>query len=226
MRDGGGGFPAGLFAMAALAAIFILWPRESRAAAAIDYGSDAGPGEGDAWSSDNSGDAVIQQNDPLPAFLYMIRSAENRSVPDPQRYNRFYANIQFSGLADHPVATGELEGIHLSDAMCRAAGFSTGCVSTAAGAYQLILPTWQRYRQAGAWGPYLPDFGVASQDEAARRILQSSGALGELVTGNFSSAVRIASKTWASLPGSTAQQGGVSFADTLALFTDGQRIFG
>lgn len=163
----------------------------------------------------------ILQGDPLPAFLYMIRSTENQSVADSDRYARFYGNSVFSNFSDHPVVTGEMKGVRLSDSMCRAAGFSPGCVSTAAGAYQIIVPTWQRVRAAGAWGPYLTDFSPESQDEAARRLLIECGALASLKMRDLPGAIKRASKLWASLPGSTAGQHPVSVDVAMAYFNEG-----
>ena len=163
---------------------------------------------------------IAQPLDPLSAFLYMIRVAETGSR-DEGAYSIYYGGSRFSSFADHPVATGEKKGVPLPDRFCRAAGLAPGCVSTAAGAYQFILPTWRAVRQAGAWGPALPDFGIDSQDEGARRLLLQSGALAVLLAGNVEGAIARASSIWASLPGSTAQQGGKTLDQALALYREG-----
>ncbi len=145
----------------------------------------------------------------LAAFLYMIRASEHdylRDVPNDACYFLFYGRVPFLDSSDHPVVTGELQGTRLPDKMCRDAGFGPGCVTTAAGAYQIIKPTWLRVRAAGTWGPRLPDFSKASQDEAARRILHMINALDDVLAGNFDAAVTKASSQWASLPKSTAKQ--------------------
>lgn len=159
--------------------------------------------------------------DTLNAFLYAIRCAENTPTPDALRYARFYKNSAFADLSDHPVLTGELRGIPLSDLMCRAAGFSPGCKSTAAGAYQITLPTWLQFREAGSWGPRLPDFSPDSQDECARRILAFIGALPLVESGNIAAAFQRASARWASLPGSTARQGAKSLDQVIAFYQSG-----
>ena len=169
---------------------------------------------------DNISSMIANTIDPMDAFLYMIRSTENKSVPDPDRYYRFYGNAVFSDLSDHPVNTGELKGVQLPDSMCRAAGYPPGCVSTAAGAYQIIRPTWNRIRQAGIWGPRLPDFSPASQDEAARRLINGSGAGDLLISGDLPGAISKASKLWASLPGSLANQRPVSADTAIAYYND------
>jgi lysozyme len=106
-------------------------------------------------------------------------------------------------MTDHPVVTGELKGVPLPDHICQAAGLGAGCVSTAAGAYQIIRPTWNRVREIA---PRLPDFSPASQDEAAIRILNEAGVIPLIQAGEIDSAIKKASKIWASLPYSQAQQ--------------------
>lgn len=153
--------------------------------------------------------AAYTADDLMSAFLAMIRRAEVGGWDDGRRYTTFYGGAQFRNLDDHPVATKELRGVRLSDAMCRNAGLGPGCVSTAAGAYQFILPTWQMMRAAGAGGPgspRLPDFSPASQDEAARRLVRRIGADALLQQGRLTDAIARAGTQWASLPGSTARQ--------------------
>lgn len=153
--------------------------------------------------------AAYTADDLMAAFLAMIRRAEVGGWDDARRYTTFYGGAQFRSLSDHPVATKEMRGVRLSDAMCRAAGLGPGCVSTAAGAYQFILPTWQAMRAAGAGGPgspRLPDFSPASQDEAARRLVRRIGADALLQQGRLTDAIARAGTQWASLPGSTARQ--------------------
>lgn len=149
--------------------------------------------------------AAINNN--RAAFLYMIRSCEHRFPDDVENdaaYNTFYGGSRFANMASHPVLTGEKKGVPLPERFCKAAGYSSGvCVSTAAGAYQITKPTWQA---VAAKYPPLPDFSPASQDEAALRILQSIGALKYVDSGDFATAIQVASKTWASLPGSRAGQ--------------------
>lgn len=163
------------------------------------------------WSDDMASQVITDASeaDRLAAFLYMIRASEHvfpRDVVNDACYSIFYGGAVFLNASDHPVITGELKGVRLPDKMCRDAGFGPGCVSTAAGAYQIIKPTWQRVRQAGTWGPRLPDFSRESQDEAARRILIMVGALDAVQAGDFDAAIARASTQWASLPKATANQ--------------------
>jgi lysozyme len=165
----------------------------------------------------------LQMSPELRAFLFMIRSAEHLrgDALSGAAYQTFYGGARFSNLNDHPVLTGERVGVPLSDSMCRNAGLGPGCVSTAAGAYQIIRPTWSRVRQAGAWGAYLPDFSPASQDEAARRLLIECGALPLIDAGDIVGAVKRAGRLWASLPGSSAKQNPKTIDQALALYSEG-----
>jgi lysozyme len=142
----------------------------------------------------------------VSAFLHMIQSSEHvypRDVENGAAYNTFYGGSTFNNFADHPVNTGEKVGVKLSAAQCKASGLKPGCVSTAAGAYQFIKPTWDRIREIS---PRLPDFSPDNQDIAAIRLLNQIGALALIEAGDIGGAVAKSSKTWASLPGSLAQQ--------------------
>ena len=160
-------------------------------------------------------------NNALDAFLYVIRSCENRQVIDSDRYFRFYGNATFSGTADHPAITGECKPVSLDSLGAR----YKGLVSTAAGAYQINRPTWLRVRNAGAWGAALGDFSPDSQDEAAIRLLAECGALDAINAGDIPGALAKASKLWASLPGSTAGQSPVTLDTAIAFFNDGLATF-
>jgi lysozyme len=158
--------------------------------------------------------------DAVGAFLYMIRASEHvypRDVLNDAAYNIFYGGSRFNDLSDHPTLTGEKRGIPLPDAICKSAGLKPGCVSTAAGAYQIIRPTWVRLKQT--YG--LPDFSKESQDAAAIYLLMESGALELIQQGRIEEAIRKASKIWASLPGNTYQQNPKSLAYALDRFNEG-----
>ena len=191
----------------------------------VDTSDDAGTVA--QWYDYDPGDYEapdIMTSDPetnVSAFLAMLRRAEHRAADaaSGDAYRTFYGGARFSDVSDHPVLTGELRGVPLPPAMCVAAGFPSGkCVSTAAGAYQITVPTWREFREYR--GPRLPDFSPASQDEAARRILLKTGALDQIARGDIEGAIRTASARWASLPGSTAKQNPKSLATVLAYFND------
>jgi muramidase (phage lysozyme) len=218
----------GLVAALVLAAV-LFWPR--RVSAETDPAtSDTAPIQPQA---EDNPDAVrltdeavrqMQLEIDLNAFLYMIRACEHRfpdDVTDDACYEIFYGGTRFSDLTDHPVITGELAPVPLPERFCKAAGLKSPCYSTAAGAYQFIRPTWTRLRNKLD----LPDFSFASQDRAALELLIESGIVSMLEDGEIEGAIRKASKIWASLPGSTAQQNPKALRYALDRFNEGQRLY-
>lgn len=148
------------------------------------------------------------------AFLALIRYAEGTDkVADPYRVCYGYKHTIVS-LDEHPAISGEWMGEKLSDAMCRNAGQKPGCVSTAAGAYQLIRPTWRGIRDRLR----LTDFSPASQDRAALYLITNCGALDDVLRGRVQTAVAKCSREWASLPGNLAKQPQRRKDDLLAAF--------
>lgn len=143
------------------------------------------------------------------AFLRAIVFAEGTArhprtgaALDPYRVCYGYSHT-VQDLRDHPALTGEWKGERLPAEMCRRAGFPSGvCYSSAAGAYQIIKPTWVRVK--GRLG--LPDFGPESQDLAAVELIRARGALADVRAGRFDVAVRRCAAEWASLPGNAAGQ--------------------
>ncbi len=150
----------------------------------------------------------------LAAFLAVIRRAEGTEAqPDPYRVCYGYSHT-VRDLSDHPAETGEWPGQRLPDGMCTRAGFGPGCISTAAGAYQIIKPTWRSLRQRLG----LADFGQVSQDLAAVELIRSRGALADAQGGRLAAAVTKCRNEWASLPGNYAGQGQRPFATLAAWF--------
>lgn len=159
---------------------------------------------------------VAGQN--IAAMLSMIRYAEGTAQSgDPYRVcyafretinGRDGISGTFDDWLDHPAVTGEWKGERLPDSMCKNAGFGPGCVSTAAGAYQIIKPTWQKIK--GALG--LDDFGPNSQDSAAIELIRRRGALEDVKAGRIATAIDKCRNEWASLPGNYAKQGQRSMA--------------
>lgn len=148
----------------------------------------------------------------IAAMLSAIRESEGTArAGDPYRVCYAYKHT-IASFTDHPAITGEWRGEPLSAAMCAGAGLGPGCVSTAAGAYQIVKPTWQRMKAKLG----LADFGPASQDAAAVQLLKERGALAYLERGDFAGAVNAARKEWASLPGAGYGQG----EKTIAWLTD------
>ena len=133
----------------------------------------------------------------VAAFLQAISQSEGTAnQADPYRVCYAYSHTIVS-LREHPAITGEWKGARLTDEQCRGAGFGPGCVSTAAGKYQIIRPTWERVRNRLG----LRDFGPASQDAAAVELLRERGALARIQAGDLVGAVAAARSEWASLPG-------------------------
>jgi lysozyme len=169
---------------------------------------------------------TVSNNMPLPmpaylptqiaAMLSAIKQAEGTAQrADPYRVCFSYRHT-IASFADHPAVTKEWSGEPLSDAMCKGAGLGPGCVSTAAGAYQIIKPTWLNLKSKLG----LTDFSPASQDAAATELLRQRGALARLEVGDFAGAVAKAKKEWASLPGAGYGQGERSIAWLTEKFTD------
>lgn len=139
----------------------------------------------------------------VDAFLQVIRQSEGTaSAVDPYAVCYGYHHT-IKNFDDHPAVTGEWRGEVLSDGMCANAGFGPGCVSSAAGAYQIIKGTWLRIK--GKLG--LPDFGSTSQDAAAVELIRARGALEDVKAGRVADAIKKCRNEWASLPGNYAKQG-------------------
>lgn len=150
----------------------------------------------------------------LAAALDVIKLAEGTTRgADPYRVTFGYAHT-IRDLSEHPAITGEWRGATLSDEMCQNAGFGPGCKSTAAGAYQLIKPTWVRCRDALG----LTDFSPASQDAACVYLIQRRGALQDVYAGRVQAWVNKCRAEWASLPGNYAKQGQRSMATLVGWF--------
>jgi muramidase (phage lysozyme) len=150
------------------------------------------------------------------AFLTMIQQAEGTTGQgDPYRVCYGYRHT-IRDLRDHPAITGEWRGERLSDAMCRNAGLGPGCVSTAAGAYQIIRPTWATLAKRLG----LPDFTAASQDQAAIELIRSRGALEDVKAGRIAAAIDKCRNEWASLPGNYAKQGQRPLQTLLAWYSN------
>lgn len=128
------------------------------------------------------------------AFLAMLSHSEGTDRGgDP--YRVLFGGQQWSGSLDsHPAAQG-WPGLPLPDAQCRAAGFGPGCVSTAAGRYQITRTTWRTLSSIGT------GFDADTQDAMALELIRRRGALADVDAGHFDAAVSKCRREWASLPG-------------------------
>lgn len=147
------------------------------------------------YQQHTTGAAVEDTN--VRAFLTAIAWAEGtEKTPDPYRVCFGYRHT-VQGFADHPANTGEWGGEKLTDQQCTGAGEKPGCVSTAAGRYQMRRATWNAAKRALS----LPDFSPDSQDQAAVWLIDQRGALDDVKAGNLQTAIYKCRREWASLPG-------------------------
>lgn len=138
------------------------------------------------------------QTDNMRAFLALLGYSEGTdSQPDPYRVCYGYRHT-IADLSDHPAVTGEWRGEPL-DGLGPA---YVGKVSTAAGRYQLIRPTWLACKRALG----LPDFSAASQDAAAVYLIRQRGAASLIEQGRIPDAINRLGAEWASLPSSSSGQ--------------------
>jgi len=143
----------------------------------------------------NANNVVMDSDANVSAFLAMLRTSEV-STAGPDGYGVLFGFQPFNDFTTHPALAG-WNGVPLTDEQCRGAGFGPGCVSTAAGGYQINKPTWDRVRARLG----LPDFSPASQDAAAVELIREKGALDDVRAGRFDQAVNKVRRVWASLPG-------------------------
>lgn len=114
------------------------------------------------------------------AMLRVIRNGE--SSQDDVAYQMLCGQrgAAFSSFADHPRPT-----------------LPSPCSRGAAGAYQIIIRTWDWVRGEMK----LPDFSPASQDLAALGLMAYRGALPAVLAGDVAAAVSKLKNEWTSLPG-------------------------
>lgn len=151
----------------------------------------------------------------VAAFLDLIAYSEGTARGDGYRICYGY-RYTIKNLSDHPAVTGEWKGEKLSDALCAGAGLKPGCVSTAAGRYQLIRPTWLACKRALG----LPDFSPSSQDAAAIYLIRQRGAIEDVRAGRVADAVEKCRREWASLPGAGYGQGERKLSSLVDAFRD------
>ncbi len=150
--------------------------------------------------------------DNLAAFLAMISYSEGTDrAGDPYRVCYGYRHT-IADLSDHPAVTGEWRGESIANLGPQYAGK----VSTAAGRYQLIRPTWLACKKALG----LTDFSPESQDKAAAYLIKGRHALDDVIAGQVGDAIGKCSPEWASLPGANYGQPERRVSQLVAAFTD------
>jgi muramidase (phage lysozyme) len=141
------------------------------------------------------------------AFLAMIRHSEGTDRGANPYAVCFGFKFVITDFSDHPAVLGVWHGESLDSL----GGEYVGKVSTAAGAYQIIKPTWLALRTKLK----LRDFTGPSQDAAALELVREAGALDIVYAGRVAEAIGLCKGIWASLPGSSAGQQQRSMADLI-----------
>lgn len=150
---------------------------------------------------------IQMQPDPqstINAFLNMIGEFESHGD-----YTVLYGGGHFTNFSAHP-------NVHVPFYNPRKAGAAgvPNDYSTAAGKYQINKPTYDTF--APRLG--VTDFSPVTQDMLAYAILNSVGADSAIANGDLATALALASRKWASLPGSTSRQGQQSYQTALDTF--------
>jgi muramidase (phage lysozyme) len=154
-------------------------------------------------ATQDASDANVQ------AWLATLRHSEGTDrAADPYAVVYGYA-FTITDFSKHPASLGWAGGLITR-------GIYAGKHSTAAGAYQFNAGTWSDAVKALG----LSDFSPASQDAAAVWLTDKCGALDAVKAGDMEAACAAASSRWASLPGSTAGQGGLALASIEDTFTN------
>jgi muramidase (phage lysozyme) len=150
----------------------------------------------------------VTQN--LAAFLAMVRHSEGTDEARNPYAVTYGYQFTITDFSDHPAVLGTWKGESLDSL-----GLTyLGKVSTAAGAYQIIKPTWVSLKITLK----LPDFSPASQDAAATELIREKGALNLVNSGQVADAITLCHGIWASLPGSSSGQPQKSFADLINVY--------
>lgn len=137
----------------------------------------------------------------VQAFLRVIRVGEGTA--DPLGYRRIVGGDLFESFADHPR-------------QLRSGTFRNGkrWRSTAAGAYQFLMRTWDETARIMR----LPDFTPANQDLGAVGRIAARGALDHVKAGRFDEAIRRVAQEWASMPGSPFGQPVITWERARAVY--------
>lgn len=137
--------------------------------------------------------AELAQNANVRKMLQVIGYTEGTDAR--HGYNTLVGGRRIDDLSRHP----NVVGIRTKDGP-----------STAFGRYQIVNSTWKGLQKQ--WG--FSDFSKSTQDQAAVALLQSRGALNDVLKGNFSKAINKLGTEWVSLPSSkNKNQGKRSWAE-------------
>jgi lysozyme len=138
---------------------------------------------------------IQREESNVRAFLATIRACEGTRGPNGYRalfgFRESTQGPCFQSFADHPRVYHEFTQTD-----------GTRNRTSAAGAYQIIVPTYERMkRQLG-----VTDFTPESQDRMAIGLIENAAALRLVREGRFREAADACAHVWASLPSSMARQ--------------------
>lgn len=154
----------------------------------------------------------------MAAFLSTISHSEGTDRPpapaDPYRCCFAFKHVIMS-LSDHPAVDTPAHPAEWGGESLASLGSQyTHSISTAAGRYQLIRPTWLECKAA----LNLTDFTGPSQDDAAIWLIKEKGAMDLVNSGRVADAIELCHGIWASLPGSTSGQPQRTMADLIRAY--------
>ncbi len=135
--------------------------------------------------------------DNTTAFLKLLRWCEHHPhEPSDKDYKTMYGGGTFESFADHP----------------RTKVTKWNKTSTAAGAYQITVATFDEYKTKLA----LKDFSPESQDKITLAIIKQEKAVDLIVAGQIEDAIKKLNRRWSSLPGGVHSK--IKMPEALAKF--------
>ncbi len=158
--------------------------------------------------------AVISKNEVGPgvvALLDTLGFAEGTStspITEDRGYDVIVSGVdgkhRMENYDAHPFANGRPPIVVVAPGV--RPNLPNGVKSTASGRYQFILATWKGLAEKLG----LTDFSPLSQDRACIELLRQHGVIDLLTEGKVQDALVACGGSWgwASMPGSTAGQGG------------------
>jgi len=151
----------------------------------------------------------------VSAFLTTISHGEGSdrppAPPDPYRtcfaFRHVTADLNYHPHELRPDGTREWAG----ESLDFLGPPYVGEISSAAGRYQITLPTFKRLRDILK----TVGFGPAVQDDMAIQLIKEKGALDLIFAGRVGDAITACNGIWASLPGSESGQPQKRLADLI-----------
>jgi len=146
-------------------------------------------------------------SDRVQAFLWALRYGEGTQAKDG--YQIMFGGERFTDFSDHPrkVVRKLMKGKWYS--------------SSASGAWQFIVTTWDRLVEQYGF----TDFSPKTQTLAAIALIKGRGALDDVLAGRVEAAVKKCNREWASLPGSPYGQPVVTMEEFLREYQEGLDTF-